>query len=364
MIPVGVNAENVIDFRARYGPIQYCRVFLQTQNFSLNDARIKEALAAQARGEKVVITMKVSSVPNSGAADDTRQASILNGLIAAGLRDFIWGVYHEPEDDVANGTFTAVQWRAMQNRMLPKAKAIIAGVGGRTAIILMSYTANSKSGRNIDDYKVDVADLVGFDIYEKAGSSSGDGTSWATKDPSTMPVDEKDSSGKQIGLWGMCIDVAHHWNKPWLAPEFGCLRRQTDTAGTERGAYFRKVAASPRIAEALAIVYYEVGPPRFNYAFRTEAAGISGFKTIGAAGTVIPPVDPGDPCAGVKAQLAAAQVMITDLNSLLVVRTQERDEALTDLAEANAALDASNQLVTELQPKADKYDSIEAIVNS
>lgn len=347
MIPIGVNAENVIDFIAKMGrPMDLSRVYMQTQDWNTGDARIKEALAAHARGERVIVTMKVNSVPNAiNGSDDARQARILNGFKQAGLSDLIWGVFHEPEDDVEKGAFTDDQWRAMQAHMLPLANTILHPTGGKTISILMSWTANPSSGRNPADFRVPEADIQGWDIYEKAGQSVSSGVVWATKDPSTMPLD---------ALWGRCLDLSAAWGKPTLVPEFGVLRRQADTLGVEREAYFQKLADWPRIAEVGGVVYYEVGPPRFNYAFRTEAAGCTGFKAIGAAGGVVTP--PGD-CDECEAALAAEHAQVVQL-------TSANTQLLADLNASKVALATVTAELNTTRPKADKYDAITDIVNS
>lgn len=341
MIPIGANAENVVDFIAKLErKMDICRVYLQTQDWNPNDARVKEALAAHARGERVIVTMKVGSVANAiNGSEDARQARILNGFKTAGLGDLVWGVLHEPEDNVQNGEFTAAQWRAMQAHMLPLANAILHPSGGQTISILMSWTANPSSGRNPQDYRIPEADIQGWDIYERAGQSVGTGVVWATKDPSSMSLD---------ALWGPCLDLSRAWGKPTMVPEFGVLRRQSDTAGAERGAYFSRLAAWPRITEAKAIVYYEVGPPRYNYAFRTEQAGCDGFNAIGKAGGVItPPETDAQKIARLTTELATITALYNTTKTERDALNDQLVQAHTDLSTVAGERDAMQFRITK-----------------
>lgn len=86
-------------------------------------------------------------------------------------RDIWWSYFHEPEDNVKRGDFSAQQWREAYRR--------IAGFADRAAnpalhntVILMCWTANPHSGRSLNDFFPgrDVVDTIGWDCYNKSDS--------------------------------------------------------------------------------------------------------------------------------------------------------------------------------------------------
>lgn len=87
-------------------------------------------------------------------------------------RDVWWAYFHEPEDDVKRGEFSAQTWREAYRR--------IAGLAARVdnpalhnTVILMCWTANPNSGRSLSDFFPgrDVVDTIGWDCYNKSESS-------------------------------------------------------------------------------------------------------------------------------------------------------------------------------------------------
>lgn len=65
-------------------------------------------------------------------------------------RDFVYCPWHEPEDDVAAGSFTAAQLRAAY--ALVRQAATQVGPHIKVAVILMGYTWQAVSGRNPETY--------------------------------------------------------------------------------------------------------------------------------------------------------------------------------------------------------------------
>lgn len=80
---------------------------------------------------------------------------------------FYWTPWHEPEDDVAAGTFTSAQLKAVY----PLARQAQQQVGNpniKITPILMGYTWNPASGRKVSDYLPDNPanmDALGADCY-------------------------------------------------------------------------------------------------------------------------------------------------------------------------------------------------------
>src|SRR4029450_7973015 len=77
-----------------------------------------------------------------------------------------WTYYHEPEDNIASGQFTATAYRNAWIRIKGIADANT-GSNDRATLTLMSWTANRSSGRNWLDYYAGASyvDVVSWDIY-------------------------------------------------------------------------------------------------------------------------------------------------------------------------------------------------------
>jgi hypothetical protein len=113
-----------------------------------------------------VVSFKVPSVPGFAAGnDDAALSKYLAGIPSDGRPHYIT-VWHEPEDDVAAGRFTAAQYRAAVLHLQQLATAQ-AGTGKRIKVgqVLMGWTVRPQSGRNVNDYLVPGLDFIGWDIY-------------------------------------------------------------------------------------------------------------------------------------------------------------------------------------------------------
>jgi hypothetical protein len=319
MPDIGANSTHTIELFQKMGePADLCRVFIQTQSWNAGTNPCKAAVDASKRGETVVFSTKVSSVAGAiSGSDDTRIKGLASGLVAAGVKNFLFGIYHEPEDNVEGGEFTAAQWRQMQARLLPMVKTLIAPAGGKTISILMAWTTNPKSGRNAEDYRVPEADVQGWDLYERGGATSGtpEGV-YAKNDPSQASLDQ----------WTWCLDAAKRWGKPSLMAEFGVMHRQSDPTGKEVAGYMDRVRAMPRINEVLGIIYFE--QDGYSYNIRDMADARAGFGRMND--DVVVPPEPSD-CSEVEAQLAAA-------NAQLLTTTAALATANTALAKAQGQL--------------------------
>ncbi len=122
-----------------------------------------------------VVSFKPPSVKDFGAGKyDTQIANWLNALPRDKKVRRV-AIYHEREDNIEAGQFTHADARAMDARM----RKLIDEANSRNGtkitfgIILMGWTLDSRSGRNIDNYlKVDFKyDWIGWDAY--AGNSFG-----------------------------------------------------------------------------------------------------------------------------------------------------------------------------------------------
>jgi hypothetical protein len=156
----------------------------------------------------------------SGAYDDR-----LRVFIASTPRNFIFTNYHEPEQEIAAGLFTAADYRAAIVRLAQIVHAQNALDQGtrRVAVTLMADTVVGFKGRNPLDYWPGVdpssgrnyADVLSFDTYARphATSTTGvpagytDGLKWLTSAQLLDPG----------------IAVAQRLGTPWMISEFGFL---------------------------------------------------------------------------------------------------------------------------------------------
>jgi hypothetical protein len=88
-------------------------------------------------------------------------------------RDTYWVYYHEPEDEIERGLFTAEQFKAAWTHIAQLAD----GVHNRrlhNTLILMCWTAGEQSGRDWHDYVPDdgSVDVLAWDCYAKGDDAS------------------------------------------------------------------------------------------------------------------------------------------------------------------------------------------------
>lgn len=117
-------------------------------------------------------------------------AQVASGTHDAAINSFLMTIpnghkttlvlWHEPEDDIINGSYTAAQWRGAQTKL-----GTLVHATGRAeltvGICLMSYSFLAASGRNPDNYWDNATfgsaiDYIGIDAYQPYGFLGG--TTW------------------------------------------------------------------------------------------------------------------------------------------------------------------------------------------
>jgi hypothetical protein len=153
-------------------------------------------------------------------------------------KDVYWTYYHEPEDNIEAGAFTAAQYRAAWQR--------ISGLALRannprlhSTLILMCYTLTKYSGRTFSDYYAGDAyiDVLGWDCYNQL---------WAKGqyvDPATQ--------------FSGVLDESAATGKPFAITEFGSQIAVGDTTGSGRAAWLRASAAFLSSVGAVAVTYFD-----------------------------------------------------------------------------------------------------------
>jgi hypothetical protein len=117
-------------------------------------------------------------------------ATVLGGTVDDAIRTFFqtapanlpvwWTYFHEPENEIANGDFTAADYRAAWQHIWTIAhESGVYQANVQAALILMDYTVNPASGRNWLDYYPGAAyvDVLSWDVYgfkEKDADTAND----------------------------------------------------------------------------------------------------------------------------------------------------------------------------------------------
>jgi hypothetical protein len=117
-------------------------------------------------------------------------------------RKIFWSYYHEPEDNIAAGQFTAAQYRAAWTHLKSLAdKAHNPKL--RSTLILMAYSLKKSSGRNWRSYYPgsSVIDVLGWDAYNVGAGSR---KYLSPKDIYQLPARVSRAAGKPFGFaeWG------------------------------------------------------------------------------------------------------------------------------------------------------------------
>lgn len=147
-------------------------------------------------------------LPPGEVAAGTHDASINSflGTIPAGHKTTLV-LWHEPEDDIINGSYTLNEWRNAQVKL----GSLVHGVSRpelTTGICLMAYSFSTASGRNPDNYWISAfdtaVDYIGIDAYQPYDFLGG--TQW------------EDWSVSQARFTPWCEAK----NKPIILMEYAC----------------------------------------------------------------------------------------------------------------------------------------------
>ena len=164
----------------------------------------------------------------------------LRAWFAAAPRDRLtyWTYYHEPEDNIANGEFTAVDYRAAWTHL-----AGLADAAGnprlRATLILMGWSLQPGSHRNWRDYYPGRAtiDVLGWDQYND-GFKKG----------VYAPV---------AAVFGKVVETSRAEGLPFAVPETGTPLVGGDT-GAARAAWLRAAVTYLTDAGAQYVSYFDL----------------------------------------------------------------------------------------------------------
>jgi hypothetical protein len=163
-------------------------------------------------------------------------------------RDIYWAFYHEPEDNVESGQFTARQYREAFRRLAGLAKKS-GNARLKATPILMCWTLDPGSGRTFADYYPgsDVVDVLGWDCYNLASAQG------VYQPPPT--------------IMGAAIAKSAELRKPFGIAELGSLMATGDD-GTSRAAWIRSCVRYLIENRALWVSYFDAhegagNPPEY-----------------------------------------------------------------------------------------------------
>ncbi len=152
------------------------------------------------------------SAVTSGSEDSTMQSWFNN---APKDRDTYWVYWHEPEDDIEGGAFTAAQYRAAWTHLAGLAKKAN-NPRLHATLVLMQWTLSPSSHRNWKDYYAgdSVIDVLGWDVYNLDFKKG---------------LGDYDPASK---LMAPVVAASNSVGKPWGIAELGGALLQSDPSGT------------------------------------------------------------------------------------------------------------------------------------
>lgn len=111
--------------------------------------------------------------------------------------DIYWTYFHEPEDDIARGAYSAADFRAAWRHLVRLAK----GANNHrlySTLVLMCWSLEAASGRNWRDYYPgdDAISVLGWDCYNDGGKK---GVYWTPEATYRKSIEVSKSVGKPFG---------------------------------------------------------------------------------------------------------------------------------------------------------------------
>jgi hypothetical protein len=213
----------------RYGGLEAVRVF----HPGLPDAWDP---VTDAVDSSLVVSFKADPAEILSGADDV----VLRRWFATAPRDrdIWWVYYHEPEDDVERGEFSADQWRAAFQHVATLADAAD-NPRLHSTIVLMCWTLEHRSGRSFEDYfpGSDVVEAIGWDCYSKASDER----------PYADPED----------LYASAIAKSRSLGLDWGIAETASLKAPEDPTGDLRAAWLREIGSYLSDEGASFVLYFD-----------------------------------------------------------------------------------------------------------
>lgn len=212
-----------------YGPLRMVRVF---------HSGLPPTWAgspADVANRPVVVSFKAPPAEIIAGQHDVRLAAWFASVPRD--RDVYWTYFHEPENDVEKGAYTAAQFRAAWRRVATLAVRVH-NPRLKATLVLMCWTLNPKSNRQFTDFYPggDVVDALGWDCYNSGARSN----------QYTEPA----------AVFAPLIEKSRTLGKPWGIAETGSPRTAGDT-GAGRAAWLRAVSLYLNDRAPLWVAYFD-----------------------------------------------------------------------------------------------------------
>ena len=217
------------DSHAAYGGMEVVRVFYPELPGAWPD-RAGEV------GGSIVVSFKARPADILSGKYDTLLTNWFRN--APTDREIWWTYWHEPEDDVEDGNFTAQQWRDAYRHIALMANAA-RNPRLHNTIILMCWTVHPRSGRTFADFfpGKDVVETLGWDCYSAASSG-------------TIYYPPSD-------VYGRAVATSRDLGLPFGIAETGSLKSSSDPDGTKRAAWLRSVGTYLEDQNAEFVTYFD-----------------------------------------------------------------------------------------------------------
>lgn len=213
-------------------------------------------------GRPMIVSFKLPPRDILSGTYDLRLRSWFAGAPAD--RDTYWVYFHEPEDNIARGEFSAADYRAAWQHL-----AGLADQAGNprlyATLVLMGYSVEPPSGRDWRDYYPgrDTVDVLAWDIYNYVNEGAG-----GYRDPAT--------------LFGRAYEVTRAEGLPFAVAEVGSAIASGDD-GTGRAAWLRTTLRYLRDRQAVFVSYFDMyvddnhGPQHYEL---RDAPSIAAYREV------------------------------------------------------------------------------------
>jgi hypothetical protein len=187
----------------------------------------------KAPGRNVVVSFKLSPRLVLAGRWDAAMTAWFAG--APKNLDVYWSYWHEPENDIQAGSFTAAEYKAAFQHLDDLAKQAD-NPRLRSTVILQSYTTRPASGRNWRDYVPDPSsvDVLAWDVYNR------------DKSQYSSPAD----------LLGAPLQASESFGRPFAVAELGSALVAGDD-GSGRAAWLRSLGAYLKLHDAVFVDYFD-----------------------------------------------------------------------------------------------------------
>ena len=213
----------------------------------------------KAPGRNVVVSFKLEPAQVTGGVHDQAMTQWFRD--APDDLDVHWSYWHEPEDDIEDGRFTAAEYKAAFAHLQQLARDV-AAPRLRSTLILQSYTTRPQSGRDWRDYYPgdEAVDVFAWDVYNRPERAAG----------YTPPAE----------LMGAQVEAARSVGKPFAVAELGSVLAEGDD-GSGRAQWLREVGDYLKAQDAVFVTYFDLAfnGGRDDYRLR-DAASLEAWKDV------------------------------------------------------------------------------------